>query len=124
MYLTWGGGGGTGFAPVLSTVPDAGLNHVGGRIRSAPSGPAYLSLSGAKVGRQSEPRAADTEVSELRREDKAGLMGGGVSLHLNLICLGFDRVEQFSSLNHKEYVGYVLHGGENSKPSWHVSRPS
>lgn len=77
MYLTWGGDGATGFALVLSTVPDSGLNHVGSHIRSAPSGPAYLSLSGAKVGRQSEHRAADTEVSEPRREDKAGLMGEG-----------------------------------------------
>lgn len=45
------------------------------------------------------------------------------SLHLNLICLGFDRLEQFRSLNHKEYVTYAMHGREYSKPSWHVSRP-
>ena len=48
---------------VPSAVPDSGLNHVGRHIRPAPSGPAYLLLSGAKASRQSQPSAADTDRS-------------------------------------------------------------
>lgn len=73
---------------VPSTVPDSGLNHVGRHIRPAPSGPAYLLLSGAKVSRQSEPSAADTDKSvwaEMWRQDGGVLWemdGEGISLHL------------------------------------------